>query len=76
MSADNAGNAVAVGDRQRLDAELGCLFEQFLARARAAQERKMRGALQLSIACRAHPKIPCRNQWCEPVAVSSPLPAR
>jgi hypothetical protein len=36
----------------------------------------MRGALQLDIARGAHPKIPCRNQRCGPVAASSPSPAR
>src|ERR1700724_1177698 len=32
--------------------------------------------LQLGRARGAHPKIPCRNQRCEPVAASSPSPAR
>jgi hypothetical protein len=35
----------------------------------------VRGALQLGISG-LHPKIPCRNQWCEPVVPSSPLPQR
>ena len=39
----------------------------------AAQEGKIRGDLQLGI---SHPKTPCRNQRCEPVAASSPSPAR
>jgi hypothetical protein len=38
MGADNAGKAVAVGDRQRLDAEPGGLVEEFFAGTRAAQE--------------------------------------
>ena len=38
MGADDAGEAVAVGDRQRLDAEPGGLVEQFLAGTRPAQE--------------------------------------
>ena len=42
----------------------------------AAQEREMRSALAARHSARAHPKIPCRNQRCEPVAASSPSPAR
>ena len=50
MGANDPGKAVAVGDRQRLDAEPGCLVKQLLARTRPAQKTKMRGALQLGIA--------------------------
>src|ERR1019366_2829012 len=42
MSADDAGEAVAVGDRQCLDAELCGLVEQFFTGTRTAQERKNR----------------------------------
>ena len=73
VRADDAGEAVAVGDRQGLDAEHGRLGEQLLARAGAAQEREMRRALELGV---AHPNTPCRNQRCEPVPASSPSPSR
>ncbi len=76
MGADNAGQAVAVGNRQLLDAEIRGLGEQLLAGTGPAQKTEMRGALQLGIFCPVHPKIPCRNQRCEPVAASSPSPAR
>ena len=76
MGANDAGQRIAVDDRKRFDAELGRLIEQLIARAGAPQEREMRGALQLDIAGAGHPKIPCKNQRCEPVAPSSPLPAR
>ena len=76
MGADDAGEAVAIDDGERLDAEDGGLGEQFLAGTRPAQKTEMRGALQLGIARGAHPKIPCRNQRCEPVVASCPLPAR
>ncbi len=76
MGADDAGEAVAIDDGERLDAELCGLGEQFLAGTRPAQKTEMRGALQLGIARGAHPKIPCRNQRCAPVVASSPSPAR
>ncbi len=77
MGADDAGEAVAVGDRQRRDAELSGLGEQFLAGTRPAQKTEMRGALQLHVMSAAgHPNIPCRNQRCEPVEEFSPSPAR
>ena len=73
VRAHDAGEAVAVGDRQGLEAEHGCLGEQLLAGAGAAQERELRRALQLGV---AHPNTPCRNQRCEPVPASSPSPSR
>ena len=76
MRADDAGQRTAVDDRHRLDAQGGGLLEQFLAGTRPAQKREMRGALQLDIARGGHPKIPCINHRCEPVAASSPSPAR
>ena len=76
MGADDAGKAVAVGDRQRLDAERAASSNSSSQELAPRKERKMRGALQLGIARRAHPKIPCRNQRCEPVVVSSPSPER
>lgn len=39
------------------------------------QEGEMRRDLQFGVAG-AHPKIPCRNQRCDPVSGSSPSPAR
>ena len=74
VRADHAGEAAAVGDRQGVKAQLGGGGEQLLARARAAQEREVRGALKLSIA--AHPNTPWMNQRCKPVARSSPSPSR
>ncbi len=52
-------------NRQRLDAQMRRLGEQLLAGAGAAQERKMRGHLQLGIARPSgidavHPNIPCK----------------
>src|SRR5450759_3802145 len=47
MRADDAGERIAIDDRQRLDAQGGGMFEQFLAGTRPAQKREMRGALQL-----------------------------
>ena len=76
MGADDAGERVAVDDGQRLDAHRGGRGEQLLAGGGAAQEAEMRGHLQLGVARAAHPKIPCRNQRCEPVSGSSPSPAR
>ena len=73
MGADDAGQAIAIGDRQGGEPAGGGLVEQFLAGAGAAQEGEMRGAVQLGV---AHPKMPCRNQRCEPVSGSSPSPAR
>ena len=58
MGANDAGQAVAVDDGERLDAELCGLREQFIAGARPAQEAEMRSALQLDIAGRAHPNTP------------------
>lgn len=77
MGAHDPGKRVAVDDRQGLDAEQRSLGEQLLAGGRAPQEAEMRGDLQLGVAGRAgHPKIPCRNQRCDPVAESSPSPER
>ncbi len=76
VGADDAGERIAVDDRQRLDAEERGLLEQVLAGAGPAQEREMRGDLQFDVAPGVHPKIPCRNQRCEPVASCSPSPAR
>jgi hypothetical protein len=76
MGADDAGERIAVDDGYRLDAEQCGLREQVLAGAGAAQKREMRGDLQFDVTPVAHPKIPCRNQRCEPVASSSPSPAR
>ena len=76
VGAHDPGQRIAVDDGQRLDAERGGLLEQLLGRGRAAQEGEMRGHLQLGIARAAHPNTPCRNQRCEPVAASSPSPAR
>jgi hypothetical protein len=76
MGADDAGEAVAVDDGERLDASIGGLGEQLVTGTRPAQKTEMRGGLQLGRARGAHPKIPCRNQRCEPVAASSPSPAR
>ena len=53
MGADDAGEAVAVDDGQRLDAEDGGVREQFLAGRCAAQEREMRCDLQFGIARRS-----------------------
>jgi len=58
MGANDAGQAVAVNDRERLYAELCGLHEQFIAGAGASQEAEMRSALQLDIAGRAHPNTP------------------
>jgi hypothetical protein len=55
---------------------IGGLGEQLVTGTRPAQKTEMRGGLQLGRARGAHPKIPCRNQRCEPVAASSPSPAR
>lgn len=76
MGADDAGQRVAVDDGQRLDAEQGCGGEQLVAAARAPQEAEMGGDLEFGIAGAVHPNTPCRNQRCDPVAASSPSPAR
>lgn len=75
-SAGNSRKAVAVGDAQRLYAEVFCLFEKLIAGACAAQERKMRGHLKFGITGRAHAKTPWMNQPCEPVSTCSPSPER
>ena len=76
MGADDAGQRIAVDHRQGLDAECGRLREQVVARAGAAQKRKMAGHLQFGIRRHAHAKTPCRNHLWEPVSGSSPSPAR
>ena len=50
MRPDDARQRVAVGDRQRMMAAHRGLREQLLGRRRAAQEREVRRALELSIA--------------------------
>ena len=75
MRADDAGERVAVGDGERLDADRGGLGEQFLAGRRAAQEREMRRDLELDIA--GHREDPVQVPTLRsPVAASSPSPAR
>ncbi len=74
MGTDDPGEAVAVDDTEGFDLHQRGLGEQLLAGGGAAQEREMRSALQLGVA--RHPKIPCRNHSWEPVAGSSPSPAR
>src|SRR5579875_1889391 len=76
VGAHDAGQRVAIDDGERLDAHDRSGGEQLLAGRRTAQEAEMRGHLQLGVARAAHPKIPCRNQRCEPVSGSSPSPAR
>src|SRR6185437_2518124 len=76
MGADDAGERVAVDDRKRLDAQHRGRGEQLLAGGCSPQEAEMRGRLQLGVARSVHPKMPCRNQRCEPVRQSSPFPAR
>ena len=76
MGAHDAGEGVAVNDGHRLDPGKRRLGEQLLAGRRAAQEAEMRGDLKLDVAGLAHPKTPWMNHRCEPVAVSSPSPAR
>ena len=77
VGANDAREAVAVDDRQAFDAQRRGLCEELVAGTRPAKEAEMRGALQLDVSGRAaHPKIPCRNQRCEPVSGSSPSPAR
>ena len=73
VCADDAGEAVMVGDRQCLDAADRGLEEQLLAGTGAAQEREVRGALQLGV---SHAKTPCRNQRCGPDAGSTPSAVR
>ena len=73
---DDPGERVAVDDAERLDAGEGRLRKELLAGRGAAQEAEVRGHLQFGVARPAHPKIPWRNQRCEPVARSSPSPAR
>lgn len=77
MRAHDAGKRIAIDDSERFDAERCGLREQLLAGRCSAQEREMRGDLQLGISCSAgHPKIPCMNHLCDPVAASSPSLAR
>lgn len=59
--------------RRIVDRRVG---KQLLAGTRPSQEREMRRALELDIGSAGHPKTPCRNQRWEPVAASSPSPAR
>jgi len=75
MGPDDAGECVAVGAGERFDPQQRSVGEQFLARRRPPQERKVRRNLELDIAA-VHPKIPCMNHLWDPVAASSPLPAR
>ena len=71
---DADGETVAVGNGQRFDSDQRGLRKQFLAGRRPAQEREMRRDLELGVT--AHPKIPCMYQRWDPVAASSPSPAR
>lgn len=75
----DAGDAVPVGNGERLQAADGRLGEQLVATTGAAQKREVGGALQFGIAPRrgpAHPNRPWMNQACEPVVASSSSPAR
>ena len=74
MGAHDAGETVAVDDGERFDPEQRGLREQFLAGRRPPQKREVRRDLELGVT--AHPKIPCMNQRWDPVAASSPSPAR
>ena len=62
MGADDAGEAVAVDDGQRLDAEDGGLREQFLAgTARPRRKEKCEVHLQLGIATRRSSEDPMQE---------------
>ncbi len=73
VGADDAGEAVAIGDRQRLDAACGGLDEQLLAGTRAAQEGEVRGALQLGIvSCEDTVQEPAKRSRRGILAVAGP----
>ncbi len=76
VGADDAGDRVAIDDGHGLDPTQGGLVEEILARGGAAQEREVRGRLQLDITRAAHPNSPCRNQLRSPVTDCSPSPRR
>ena len=76
VGAHDSCQRIAVDHGKRLDAERGGLAEELVTGRGAAQEGEMRGDLQLGIAGTGHPNTPCRNHRCEPVAASSPSPAR
>ena len=76
VGAHDASQRVAIDDGERLDTHRGRGREQLLAGRGAPEEAEMRRHLKLGVARVAHPKIPCRNQRCEPVSGSSPSPAR
>jgi len=73
---DDAGERIPVHHGQRFDPGERRLGEQLLTGRRPPQKAEMRGDLKLGVAGLAHPKTPWMNQRCEPVAVSSPSPAR
>ena len=74
VSAHHAGEGVAVDDAQGRNAEQARRREQLLGMRGAAQKGEVRGDLELRVI--HHAKSPCRNQRCEPVAGSTPSPAR
>ncbi len=64
---------IPVHDPQSLDAEFGRRGEQFVSGTGTSKEGEVRCRLEFDV---SHPKIPWRNQRCDPVAVSTPSPCR
>src|SRR6202041_2919486 len=49
MRADDPGDAITIGDRDRLETERGSLLHQLIRMRPAAQERKIAGRLQFGV---------------------------
>jgi hypothetical protein len=62
VGADHAVEAVAIGERQRLEPEIGGAIHQFLGMARALQEGEVGAAAQLGVAGR-HGSPQSKKPW-------------